>query len=139
MYPPERHQQYVKQSVGKPKRWKKGKKVKETQNELKKSQECVIKVVQRRQEREIKPLNPTPKIPTALIKAKTEKLKQKHHQGSDEKNVQKIDTGKNKTKTHADSIISVNSDKNKMSEIDEGIQKKSQQPMQQTKLQRIEI
>ena len=39
----------------------------------------------------------------------------------------KIDTGKNKTKTHADSTISVNSDKNKMSEIDEGIQKKSQQ------------
>ena len=26
MHPPERHQQYVKQSVGKPKRWKKGEK-----------------------------------------------------------------------------------------------------------------
>ena len=80
---------HVKQPVGRPKRAKRGKKISEAMAELKRSQDCIITMVKRRQEREVEPLNPTPEIPKPLIKIKSKpkpkKVEKKEAKKDDEK------------------------------------------------------
>jgi len=99
----ERHQHHVKQSTGKTKRSKRGKKENEMMSELKRSQECVIKIFIRRQEREVTPLKPTPKIPQALIKSRPSPTSKKQQPEKRRRNIK--DAGKAKMNVKADKEV----------------------------------